>query len=95
MSASPHPDVTRLLLDWSGGHREVLDRLMPLVYDELRRLARHHLRHERADHTLTTTALVHEAYLNLIDQRQARWQNRAHFLAIAARAMRRILLQYA
>ncbi|ARA93475.1 hypothetical protein AWN76_010115 [Rhodothermaceae bacterium RA] len=95
MSASPHPDVTRLLLDWSGGHREVLDRLMPLVYDELRRLARHHLRHERPDHTLTTTALVHEAYLNLIDQRQARWQNRAHFLAIAARAMRRILLQYA
>lgn len=88
-------EVTQLLLDWSGGNRDVLDRLMPVVYDELRRLAHQHLRRERSGHTLQTTALVHEAYLNLIKQDRARWQNRAHFFAIAAQAMRRILLMYA
>jgi RNA polymerase sigma factor (TIGR02999 family) len=88
-------DATQLLLQWDGTNREVLDRLMPLVYDELRRLARRHLQRERADHTLQTTELVHEAYLNLIHQDRARWQNRAHFFAIASRAMRRVLLMHA
>jgi RNA polymerase sigma factor (TIGR02999 family) len=88
-------DATQLLLSWKGTNREVLDQLLPLVYDELRRLAHRHLRRERADHTLQTTALVHEAYLNLINQDQVRWQNRAHFFAIAARVMRRILLMHA
>jgi RNA polymerase sigma factor (TIGR02999 family) len=96
MTAPPSDDsVTQLLLDWTGGNRAALDRLMPLVYDELRRLARRHLQRERSDHTLQTTALVHEAYLKLIDQDRAQWQNRAHFFAIAARAMRRILLMHA
>ena len=88
-------EVTRLLLDWSQGDRAALDRLIPLVYDELRRLARHFRRQERADHTLQTTALVNEAYVRLIDQRFVRWQNRAHFFAIAAQMMRRILVDYA
>lgn len=88
-------DATQLLLDWQGSNREVLDRLMPLVYNELRGLAHFHLRRERADHTLQTTALVHEAYLNLINQDRVRWENRAHFFAIASRVMRRILLMHA
>ncbi|MFQ5572583.1 MAG: ECF-type sigma factor, partial [Rhodothermales bacterium] len=92
----PHQhDVTLLLLNWTDGNRAALDELLPRVYDELRRLAQRHLRHERPNHTLNTTALVHEAYLNLINQNQAHWQNRAHFFAIAAQAMRRILLGYA
>jgi len=88
-------DATQLLLEWDGTNRKVLDQLMPLVYDELRCLAHRHLRRERADHTLQTTALVHEAYLNLINQDRVRWQNRAHFFAIASRVMRRILLMHA
>ena len=88
-------DATQLLLEWEGTNRDVVDRLMPLVYDELRRLAHRHLRRERSDHTLQTTALVHEAYLNLINQDRVRWKNRAHFFAIAARVMRRILLMHA
>lgn len=88
-------DVTQLLLDWDGSNRAVLDQLMPLVYDELHRLAHRHLAHERPGHTLSTTALVHEAYLNLVDQDRARWQNRAHFFALAAQAMRRILMMHA
>jgi RNA polymerase sigma factor (TIGR02999 family) len=88
-------EVTRLLQDWSVGNREALDKLLPLVYDELRRVAHSFLRHERPDHTLQTTALVHEAYLKLIDQRSVNWQNRAHFFAISAKAMRRILLDNA
>ena len=88
-------EVTKLLQDWSVGNREALDKLLPLVYDELRRLAHSYLTHERADHTLQTTALVHEAYLKLIDQRSVNWQNRAHFFAISAQAMRRILLDNA
>ncbi|MEP6922426.1 MAG: sigma-70 family RNA polymerase sigma factor [bacterium] len=87
-------EITRLLQE-SAGNREALDRLLPLVYNELRRLAHHYLTHERPDHTLQTTALVHEAYLKLIDQRSVNWQNRAQFFAISAQAMRRILLDNA
>jgi RNA polymerase sigma factor (TIGR02999 family) len=88
-------EVTRLLQDGSGGSREALDKLLPLVYDELRRLAHRYLSHERPDHTLQTTALVHEAYLKLIDQRSVNWQNRAQFFALSAQAMRRILVDSA
>ena len=88
-------EVTRLLQDWSVGNREALDKLLPLVYNELRRLAHSYLSHERPDHTLQTTALVHEAYVKLVDQRSVNWQNRAQFFAISAQAMRRILLDNA
>lgn len=88
-------DVTQLLHDWSDGKREALDELLPLVYDELRRLAHNYLRRERSEHTLQTTALVHEAYLKLIDQRSVDWKNRAQFFALSAQAMRRILLDNA
>ena len=88
--------VTRLLQDWGGGDAGAQADLMALVYDELRRLARSHLRGERADHTLQPTALVHEAYLRMMDQRQrVSWQNRAHFYGVAGEAMRRILIDYA
>ena len=87
--------VTDLLDAWSHGDKEALDKLMPLVYDELRRLARQHMRRERAGHTLQTTALVNEAYMRLVDQRRAQWQNRAQFFGIAARLMRRILVDHA
>ena len=90
---SPH-DVTGLLVAWSQGNAAALDRLTPLIYDELRRMARRRLGHERGE-PLQATALVHEAYLKLIDQRSVRWQNRAHFYAIAARLMRRILIDHA
>jgi RNA polymerase sigma-70 factor, ECF subfamily len=88
-------DVTRLLIEWSRGNRGSLDRLMPLVYDELRRLAERNIRRERTDHTLQPTALVHEAYLKLVDQRQVHWHDRAHFYAVAAQVMRRILVDHA
>ena len=88
-------NITRMLKDWSGGNREALDELLPFVYDELHRQASRYLRRERSDHTLQTTALIHEAYLKLIDQNQVEWQNRAHFFAVAAQAMRRILVDYA
>ncbi|HTI36783.1 MAG TPA: sigma-70 family RNA polymerase sigma factor [Vicinamibacterales bacterium] len=88
-------DITRLLVDWSSGDEAALTRLLPLVYDELRRLARSHMRHERPDHLLQTTALVHEAYLRLVDQKNVRWQTRAHFFAVAAQVMRHILVDYA
>ncbi|WP_456425526.1 sigma-70 family RNA polymerase sigma factor [Rhodocaloribacter sp.] len=88
-------EITELLGELAGGNRAVVDALMPRVYEELRRLAHRQLRGERAGHTLQTTALVHEAYLKLVDQRQVAWQNRAHFFAIAALAMRRILINYA
>jgi RNA polymerase sigma factor (TIGR02999 family) len=84
-----------LLIKWSGGDREALDRLMPLIYSELRRLARCYLRRERPDHTLQTTDLVHETYLKLIGQENQHWRNRAHFFAISAQMMRRILVDYA
>ncbi|HEX5732815.1 MAG TPA: sigma-70 family RNA polymerase sigma factor [Blastocatellia bacterium] len=92
--ASP-PEVTQLLLDWSNGDREALDRLMPVVYDELHRLAARYIARERMDHTLQPTALVHEAYLQLVDQSRVGWQNRAHFFGAAARLMRRILVDHA
>ncbi len=88
-------DITLLLREWSDGNGEALDALVPLVYEELRRQAARYLRRERPDHTLQTTALIHEAYLKLVDQKNVRWQNRAHFFAIAAQAMRRILVDYA
>ena len=88
-------EVTDLLLDWGNGDKAALDKLFPAVYQELRRLARYYMRRERADHTLQTSALVNEAYLRLVDYKQVRWQNRAHFYAVAARAMRRILVDYA
>jgi len=87
--------VTRLLLEWGAGDRAALDRLVPLVFDELRRLAQSYLRRERADHTLQPTALVNEAYLRLVDQQGLRWQSRAHFFGIAANLMRQILVDHA
>jgi RNA polymerase sigma factor (TIGR02999 family) len=88
-------DVTRFLVAWSNGEEAAGGVLMDAVYGELRRLARGYLRRERADHSLAPTALVHEAYLKLVDQRRVRWQNRAHFFAIAAHLMRRILVDHA
>lgn len=88
-------DVTRLLVAWNDGKHEVLESLIPLVYDELWCLAERYLRKERPNHTLQPTALVHEAFFKLIDQRRVRWQNRAHFFGIAARSMRRILVDHA
>jgi len=88
-------EITDLLSHLDGAPREVVDRVFPLVYDELKAIAAARLRSERADHTLTPTALVHEAYLKLVDQRTTDWKNRAQFFAIAARAMRRILLDHA
>jgi len=87
--------ITGLLVDWSNGDQTALDKLLPLVEQELHRLAHGYMRRENRDHTLQTTALVNEAYLKLIDQNKTRWQNRAHFFAIAATIMRRILLNYA
>ena len=87
--------ITQLLKQWSDGKREVLESLLPLVYNELRRQASRYLNKERPNHTLQTTALINEAYLKLIDQREVVWQNRAHFFAIASQAMRRILVDYA
>src|SRR2546421_5611562 len=87
--------VTQILQDWTKGDEQALDRLMPLVYEELQRLAQQYLRRERPDHTLQATALVHEAYVRLVDQRGVSWQNRAHFFGIAAQIMRRILVDHA
>ena len=88
-------DVTALLGDWSRGDRSALNQLLPLVYAELRRIAARQLRRERVDHTLQPTALVHEVYLRLVDQRQVNWQDRAHFFGAAAQVMRRILVDHA
>ncbi len=93
-SASPHR-VTQLLAEWSHGDNAALVELTPLVYEELRRLAHHYMGGQRPDHTLQTTALVNEAYLRLADQTSPNWQSRAHFFAVAARAMRQILVNYA
>src|SRR5882724_368233 len=87
--------VTELLAEWSHGDNAALTELTPLVYEELRRLAHHHMSGQRPDHTLQTTALVNEAYLRLADQTNPNWQSRAHFFAVAARAMRQILVNYA
>ncbi|MBX7173889.1 MAG: sigma-70 family RNA polymerase sigma factor [Pyrinomonadaceae bacterium] len=88
-------DVTELLIDLSSGNATAISLLLPIVYNELRRLAASYLRHERVDHTLQPTALVHEAYLKLIDQTRTNWQNRAHFFGVAANVMRRILIDHA
>lgn len=93
--ASLAEDITTILLHARAGERDALDRLFPLVYDELRAVARRRLAAERRDHTLNTTALVHEAYVKLVDQTRVAWRDRAHFFAVAARAMRRILLDHA
>ena len=88
-------DITALLGDWGRGDEAALNQLLPLVYAELRRVAARQLRNERPHHTLQPTALVHEAYLRLVDQHRADWQNRAHFFGVAARVMRRILVDHA
>ena len=91
----PATDITQLLIKWNGGDAAALDELMPLVYRELQRIAHRHLRREAENHTLQTTALVNEAYLKLIDQTRANWQNRSQFYGVAAQAMRRILIDHA
>jgi RNA polymerase sigma factor (TIGR02999 family) len=93
---TPSPkSITQLLIEWRDGDETALNRLIPLVYEELRRLAHHYMRQERPGHTLQTTALVNEAYLRLVAHKGMRWQNRAHFYAVAAQGMRRILVDHA
>jgi RNA polymerase sigma factor (TIGR02999 family) len=87
--------ITQLLIDWNNGSPEAMEKLMPMVESELRRIAANYMRRERPNHTLETSALVNEAYLKLVDQRQVRWQNRSHFFALASQLMRRILLDHA
>ena len=93
MSASH--SVTQLLEQWNSGDREALDRLMPLIYEELRKMARRYMRQQNPDHTLQTTALIHEAYLRMVKQKEKQFENRAHFFGVAAQAMRHILVDYA
>jgi RNA polymerase sigma factor (TIGR02999 family) len=95
MSVESQHDVTRILHDWSSGDANAPERLMPFVYNELRRLARSFLARERGAHTLQPTALVHEAYLKLVDQHSVKWQNRVHFYGLAASMMRRVLIDHA
>jgi RNA polymerase sigma factor (TIGR02999 family) len=92
---SPADNVTKLLIEVSNGDRNAVDLLLPVIYDELRKLAANYLRRERPDHTLQPTALVHEAYLRLVDQTRVNWQNRAHFFGVAAQIMRRLLVDHA
>src|SRR6516225_3582537 len=95
LRAPPSGEVSILLRAWSDGDQSALDRLTPIVYEELRRLARRYMKQERAGHTLQTTSLVNEAYLRLVDYKRMRWQNRAHFFAVSAQLMRRILVEHA
>ena len=95
MSQPARHEITALLEAWGGGDKSALDRLMPLVYDELRHLAHRYMSHERPGHTLQTTALVNEAYLRLVNWKEVRWENRAHFFAASAQMMRRILVDFA
>jgi len=95
MSTASSNDVTRLLVDWGNGSQEALDELIPLVYEELHRLAGSYMRREGRGHTLQTSALINEAYLRLVDQKSIRWQDRAHFFGVAARLMRQILVDHA
>ena len=88
-------DITQMLIELTDGNKEVVNEILPLIYAELRKLAGGYLRRERGNHTLQPTALVHEAYMKLIDQKKVRWQNRSHFFGIAAQVMRRILMDYA
>jgi RNA polymerase sigma factor (TIGR02999 family) len=94
LSLPPH-EITNLLVEWSDGNQSALDKLYPLVYDELRRMAHRYMNRERKGHTLQTTALINEAYLRLVQQRNVTWANRAHFFGIAAQIMRRILIDHA
>jgi RNA polymerase sigma-70 factor, ECF subfamily len=95
MTRTSPNEITGLLVAWGGGDESALEQLIPLVYDELRRLAHRYMTRERHGHTLQTTALVNEAYLRLVNWREARWQNRAHFFAVSAQMMRRILVDFA
>lgn len=95
MDPAPSPEITTLLRAWRGGDEQARDQLVPVVYPELRRLARRYMRHERPGHTLQTTALVNEAYLRLVDVNGVSWQDRAHFFAVSAQIMRRILVDAA
>ena len=95
LKAPPCGDVSKLLRAWSKGDRSALQKLTPIVYDELRRLARHYMTAERSGHSLQTTALVNEAYVRLTDYKRMRWENRAHFFAVSAQLMRRILVDHA
>jgi RNA polymerase sigma factor (TIGR02999 family) len=95
MSRAQSPDVTALLIDWRGGNPQAMEQLVPLVHDELRRIARRHMAGERPGHVLQATALVNEVYLRLVDIRRVQWQDRAHFFAMAARLMRRVLVDAA
>ena len=92
---SSHDSITKLIIEWRDGDETALNRLIPLVYEELRRKSHQRRRHERPEHTLQTTALINEAYLRLVDHKGMRWQNRAHFYAVAAQAMRRVLVDAA
>ena len=93
-SRPPH-EITQLLAEWSNGNQTALDKLYPLVYDELHRMASRYMNRERKGHTLQTTALINEAYVRLVDQKHVHWENRAHFFAISAKIMRRILIDHA
>jgi RNA polymerase sigma-70 factor, ECF subfamily len=95
MANPPDHEITRLLESWNNGRQEALDELMPLVYQELRRMAKRYMSSQPSGHTLQTTALIHEAYLKLADNREKNWQNRAHFFAVAGQAMRHILVDHA
>jgi len=95
LAEKPQHQITQLLAEWSGGNQAALDELYPLVYEELHRLARRYMSRERRGHTLQTTALINEAYVRLVDQRNVRWANRSHFFAISAQIMRRILIDHA
>jgi len=94
MATSPK-SVTQLLIEWRDGDETALEKLLPLVYDELRRLAHYYMRRERPDHTLQTSALINEAYIRLVDHKGMRWQNRSHFYGVASQAMRRVLIDHA
>lgn len=95
MTRKPQHQITQLLAEWSEGNQSALDELYPLVYEELHRLARRYMSRERKGHTLQTTALINEAYVRLVDQKNVRWANRSHFFAISAQIMRRILIDHA
>src|SRR2546421_1557171 len=93
--ASTPQQVTQLLVEWGNGNQAALDQLMPLVYAELRKMGKRHMRHQRPGHTLQTTALVHEAFFKLVGEPGKQWENRAHFFGVAAQAMRHVLVDYA
>jgi RNA polymerase sigma factor (TIGR02999 family) len=95
MTQPASDEITQMLIELTDGNPEVVNQILPHIYDELRKLAGSYLRRERSDHTLQPTALVHEAYMKLVDQKQVKWQNRAHFFGIAAQVMRRILMDHA